>query len=115
MSAINFISGNIQQLSELTQTNGKSRIKFAMPEDRYYEGRNHTIWHNFTAWGPIAERLANYAKNGTVATVEYRIDYRESNGHRYTNLNVTHVKFLANFGSTSSQDEAQPDLEPQNS
>ncbi len=104
---VQFITGTIRQISELTESNDTSRIQFSIPEERYVKGETRTVWHNLTAWGKTAERLAQYAHNGTVVTCQFRLDYNTaSNGNRYTNLTVTDLEMHANYGASQQQEAA---------
>lgn len=95
------ISGKIRQLKQVND----NLVTFAIPETRYVKRENITVWHDFTAFGKVAERLSRFAHDGTVVSVAFRIDYKkvDSAGMTYTNFVAEEVEFIDHFGKQEKE------------
>ena len=98
MSASLSITGTIGKMSDLQQVGETHKLNITIPEDRYYNEKKSTVWHQVTLWGEAAQRASHYLAIGSVVEVDCRIDYNNSNGKYYTNFNATKIHYLAYFG-----------------
>ncbi|MEO8760152.1 MAG: single-stranded DNA-binding protein [Bacteroidia bacterium] len=86
--------GNLGNAAELKTFDGNkqlARVSIATNEtykNKQGEKVTETTWHNVIAWGPLAERLAQYAKKGEEIAVEGKLvnnNYTDKDGiKRYT-------------------------------
>ncbi len=86
--------GNLGAAAELKTFDGNkklARVSIATNEtyrNKQGEKISETTWHNVIAWGPLAERLAQYAKKGEEIAIEGKLinnNYTDKDGiKRYT-------------------------------
>ena len=94
------ITGKVRQLSELKQGKKGQFLTFAIPENRYHKGKSTTTWHDFIAFGKLAQRLADFAKDDTVVSLQFRIDYdkADNNPRKYARLIVMNADLIEHYG-----------------
>lgn len=102
------IMGNLTRDPELRQTpNGQSVVSFSMALNRSYkdqagEWQEATDFIDVSAWGPLAERVAQYMTKGRRALVQGRLQSRswEQDGQKRSKVEVlaNDVTFLDGRG-----------------
>lgn len=77
------IIGNLGRDPEMRYTpNGQAVTQFTVAVNRNYKGANgewqeETEWFRVVAWGPLAERTAEYLRKGRKVYVEGRLQTRQ--------------------------------------
>jgi single-strand DNA-binding protein len=104
------IMGNLTRDPELRQTpSGQSVVSFSMALNRSYkdqsgEWQEATDYIDVSAWGPLAERVAQYMTKGRRALVQGRLQSRswEQDGQKRSKVEVlaNDVTFLDGRGDT---------------
>jgi single-strand DNA-binding protein len=75
-SAITIV-GNLTADPELKFTNsGQAQTRFSVAVNRKFKETETTSFFNVTAWGSLAENLANSVRKGTRVIVEGRLEQR---------------------------------------
>ena len=75
-SAITIV-GNLTADPELKFTNsGQAQTRFSVAVNRKFKEAETTSFFNVTAWGSLAENLANSVRKGTRVIVEGRLEQR---------------------------------------
>lgn len=108
------LMGNLTRDPELRQTpNGQNVVGFSLALNRSYkdqsgEWQEATDFVDIVAWGPLAERVAQYLTRGSRALVQGRLQSRnwEQEGQKRSKVEVlaNDVTFLNNPGGSSSDD-----------
>lgn len=102
------LMGNLTRDPELRQTpNGQSVVSFSLALNRAYKAQNGewqeaTDYIDCVAWGPLAERVAQYLNKGRRALVQGRLQSRswEKDGQKHSKVEVlaNDVTFLDGRG-----------------
>lgn len=103
-----FLMGNLTRDPELRQTpNGQSVCSFSLALNRSYkdqsgEWQEATDYIDIVAWGPLAERVAQYMSKGRRCLVQGRLQSRswEQDGNKRSKVEVlaNDVTFLDSRG-----------------
>jgi single-strand DNA-binding protein len=103
-----FLMGNLTRDPELRQTpNGQSVVSFSLALNRAYkdqsgEWQEMTDYVDIVAWGPLAERVAQYMSKGRRCLVQGRLQSRswEQEGQKRSKVEVvaSDVTFLDSRG-----------------
>jgi single-strand DNA-binding protein len=107
-----FLMGNLTRDPELRQTpSGQSVCSFSLALDRAYkdqsgEWQEATDYIDIVAWGPLAERVAQYLTKGRRCLVQGRLQSRswEQDGQKRSKVEVlaNDVTFLDSRGGGES-------------
>lgn len=107
--------GNLTRDPELRQTpNGRSVVNFSLALNSAYkdasgEWQEVTDFVDIVAWGPLAERVAQYMSKGRRCFVQGRLQSRnwEQDGQKRTKVEVlaNDVTFLDGGGSRTDDDD----------
>jgi single-strand DNA-binding protein len=84
------LTGNLGRDPELkTFEKGGKLVKFSIATNEEYfvngEKRTETNWHNLSAWGKLAERVAGELRKGSFVSIEGRLktrDYTDKSGQK---------------------------------
>ncbi len=114
MYYVNMVVGRLGKDVELRYTSNKTPLcNINVAETRGFKNsddqwENRPVWHRFTVWGKLAERVARVLHKGSLVLLHFRIDYqagtlRGKNGSDYETqvpqLVLTNFEALANFGN----------------
>lgn len=99
------IQGRLGRDPEVKQTaNGKTVVKFSVAEDQGWGEHKRTEWHNVTAWGKVGELIAkHFSKGKAIILDDFRIESREYEGKRYTDLVLNKVTFPVRDSQAAQQ------------
>jgi single-strand DNA-binding protein len=111
--------GNLTRDPELRQTpGGQSVVSFSLALNRAYRDTKTNEWQEATdyidvvAWGPLAERVAQYLTKGRRALVQGRLQSRswEQDGQKRSKVEVlaNDVTFLDGRGEEGGASEPRP-------
>lgn len=114
--------GNLTRDPELRQTpNGQNVVSFSLALNRSYkdqsgEWQEVTDYVDIVAWGPLAERVAQYLNKGSRCLVQGRLQSRnwEQEGQKRSKVEVlaNDVTFLNNQGPSSNEETFSADAVP---
>lgn len=117
-----FLMGNLTRDPELRQTpNGQSVCSFGLALNRAYkdqsgEWQEATDFIDIVAWGPLAERVAQYMSKGRRCLVQGRLQSRswEQDGQKRSKVEVVanDVTFLDSRGGGDSEGNSAPTSQP---
>ena len=109
------LMGNLTRDPELRQTpNGQNVVSFSLALNKSYRDQNGewqevTDYVDIVAWGPLAERIAEYLFRGSRCLVQGRLQSRnwEQDGQKRSKVEVlaNDVTFLDSKGSTGSDND----------
>lgn len=91
------IIGNLGRDPEMRYTpNGQAVTQFTVAVNRNYKGQNgdwqeETEWFRVVAWGPLAERTAEYLRKGRKVYVEGRLQTRQWEAQDGTKRSTTEL------------------------
>jgi single-strand DNA-binding protein len=104
-------------------TNDNSVANFTMATTESYKNRDgerveKTEWHRCVAWRHLATLAEKYIVKGTFLAVEGKIEYRsyeDANGEKkyITEIKLTEIIFLGKNDNSKSEQNGQPQSEPQ--
>ncbi|MGG4552574.1 single-stranded DNA-binding protein [Paenibacillus humicus] len=109
MNVFSFI-GNLTKSPELRYSgDGKAYAKFTVAVPRRFD-RNEADFFNCTAFGKLAENVAEYCKKGSKVGVVGQVNIDRNDDKYYTNILVGSVDFLTpkNNQSGGGQSERDP-------
>lgn len=102
------IMGRLGQDPEIKQSkSGNSFVKFSIATNDGFGDNKKTNWHNCTAFGKLADVIAQYCKKGDMVAVSGSIDYNKHEEKIYTTIMVREFSFT---GAGAKQSEPKPDL-----
>lgn len=117
-----FLMGNLTRDPELRQTpSGQSVCSFSLALNRAYkdqsgEWQEATDYIDIVAWGPLAERVAQYLTKGRRCLVQGRLQSRswEQDGQKRSKVEVlaNDVTFLDSRGGDSGNGGGEYDQTP---
>jgi single-strand DNA-binding protein len=88
------ISGNITKEIDLKYSqSGKAYAKFTVAVTRRFD-RDKSDFFNVTAFGKVAENVANFLDKGSKVLVEGEVQIDSKDGKYYTNVLAENVEFL---------------------
>jgi single-strand DNA-binding protein len=109
------LMGNLTRDPELRNTpNGQSVVSFSLALNRSYKDQSGewvevTDYVDIVAWGPLAERVAQYLTKGRRCLVQGRLQSRnwEQEGQKRSKVEVlaNDVTFLDSRGATDGESE----------
>jgi single-strand DNA-binding protein len=113
------LMGNLTRDPELRQTpSGQSVVSFSLALNRAYKDQKTGDWQEVTdyidvvAWGPLAERVAQYLTKGRRALVQGRLQSRswEQDGQKRSKVEVlaNDVTFLDGRGEGGGEGSSEP-------
>lgn len=95
------ITGNLTKTPEMKYSQaGNAYTKFTVAVTRPRD-REKSDFFNVTAFGKVAESVANYLDKGSKVLVEGQVNIDNNNGTYYTNVLADNVEFLSKKGETS--------------
>lgn len=95
------ITGNLTKTPEMKYSQaGNAYTKFTVAVTRPRD-RDKSDFFNVTAFGKVAESVANYLDKGSKVLVEGQVNIDNNNGTYYTNVLADNVEFLSKKGETS--------------
>lgn len=101
--------GRLGQDPEIKQSkSGNSFVKFSIATNDGFGDNKKTNWHNCTAFGKLADVIAQYCKKGDMVAVSGSIDYNKHEEKIYTTILVRDFSFGG--GAGARQGESKPDL-----
>lgn len=101
MNVFSFI-GNLTKEPELKYSGeGKGYTKFSVAVPRRFN-RNEADFFNCTAFGKLAENVAEYCKKGSKVGVVGQVNIDRKDDKTYTNILVDSVEFLTPKNQSSS-------------
>lgn len=102
------LHGNLGQDPELkTSQGGKSFCNFSIATSDGWGENKKTNWHRCTAFGKLAEIIAEYVKKGDEIVVSGSIDYNEHEGKKYTSILVNDFSLCRNATSHGGGNQDQ--------
>lgn len=95
------ITGNLTKTPEMKYSQaGNAYTKFTVAVTRPRD-RDKSDFFNVTAFGKVAESVANFLDKGSKVLVEGQVNIDNNNGTYYTNVLADNVEFLSKKGETS--------------
>ena len=112
LNSCNFI-GNIVRDPELRPVGQSSVANFTIAVGWKSKDKEGTEWVNVTAWGKLAEIVAQYATKGTKVFVQGRMKtekYTDKNGieKQTTKIEADKVEFLSKPTGQSEPQQSEP-------
>ena len=94
--------GNTPEVKTFEGNKKLARVSLATNEsykNKKGEKVTETTWHNLVAWGPLAERLAQYTQKGSELAVEGKLvnnnfTDKDGNKHYSTEIQITDMVLL---------------------
>ncbi len=103
MQYVSALAGRVGRDVTLRHTPGDTKVcTVSVAEQRSIkkdgEWDTLTVWHQFTAWGNLAERASKILTKGALALIHFRIDYSKESVKRkdaYVEINVPELTITA--------------------